>query len=64
MNKWVVIELLVWLLNYFVVIEHIELKKKYLPLTYSLCYTFTLKNSNVFVAISPAAAYCLRSSMN
>ena len=35
MNKWVVIELLVWLLNYFVVIEHIELKKKYLPLTYS-----------------------------
>ena len=64
MNKWVVIELLVWLLNYFVVIEHIELKKKYLPLTYSLCYTFTLKNSNVFVAISPAAACCPRSSMN
>ena len=27
MNKWVVIELLVWLLNYFVVIDHIELEK-------------------------------------
>ena len=32
MNKWVVIDLLVWLLNYWVVIEHIELTKKYLPL--------------------------------
>ena len=33
MNKWVVIELLVWLWNYCVVIEHIELTKKYLPLS-------------------------------
>ena len=35
MNKWLVIELLARLLNYCVIIEHIELTKKYLPLTCS-----------------------------
>ena len=33
MNKWAVIELLVWLFNYCAVIEHTELTKKYLPLS-------------------------------